>query len=94
MWHGPGSVVGFIYRNWCLDALECSFALNLIILVGAISYVHHSNGNQLEVGYIFVSIVFATFIGILAYQTFQQLRSTKMWKKVLELNLKFKSSKL
>ena len=35
---------GGVYRNWCLDALECLFALNLITLVGAILYVNHSHG--------------------------------------------------
>ena len=61
-------VSGGVYRNWCLDGLEGSFALNLIILVGATSYVNHSHGNQLAVGYTSVSIAFATFIGILGFQ--------------------------
>ena len=82
-------VSGSVYRNWCLDALECSFALNLIILVGATCYAKLSRGNQLAVGYTSVSIALATFIGILAYHIFQQLRSTKLWKKVPKLNLKF-----
>ena len=63
---------GGIYRNWCLDALECSFALNLIILAAAtyhVTYhVNHSKQNQLVVGYTSVSIAFATFIGILVFQ--------------------------
>ena len=62
---------GGVYRNWCLDALEGSFALNLIILVGATSYVNHvdhSHGNQLVVGYTSVSIALATFIGIFVFQ--------------------------
>ena len=59
---------GGVYRNWCLDALEGSFVLNLIILVGATFYVKLSGGNQLAVGYTSVSIAFATFIGILAFQ--------------------------
>ena len=62
---------GGIYRN-CLDALECSFALNLIILAAAtyhVTYhVNHPNQNQLVVGYTSVSIAFATFIGILVFQ--------------------------
>ena len=66
-WFGGG-----IYRNWCLDALECSFALNLIILAAAtyhVTYhVNHSKQNQLVVGYTSVSIAFATFIGILVFQ--------------------------
>ena len=61
-------VSGEVYRNRCLDALECLFALNLITLVGATSYVNHSNGNQLAVGYTSVSIVFAIFVCILAFQ--------------------------
>ena len=63
---------GGIYRNWCLDALECSFALNLIILAAAtyhVTYhVNHSKQNQLVVGYTSVSIAFATFIGIFVFQ--------------------------
>ena len=61
-------VSGGVYKNWCLDVLEGSFALNLIILVGATSYVNHTKGNQLAVGYTSVSIAFATFIGILGFQ--------------------------
>ena len=83
---------GGVYRNWCLDALECSFTLNLIILAAATSYVNHSGGNQLAVGYTSVSIALATFIGILVYHIFQQLRQTKLWKKVPKLNLKFNSN--
>ena len=59
---------GGVYKNWCLDALEGSFALNLIILVGATFYVKHTGGNQLAVGTTSVSIAFATFIMILAFQ--------------------------
>ena len=61
-------VSGGVYKNWCLDALEGSFALNLIILVGATSYVKFSQGNQLAVGYTSVSIALATFIGVLVFQ--------------------------
>ena len=61
-------VSGGVYRNWCLDALECSFALNLIILVGATYHVKFSQGNQLAVGYTSVSIALTTFIGILVFQ--------------------------
>ena len=59
---------GGVYKNWCLDALEGSFVLNLIILVGATYYVKLSGGNQLAVGCTSVSIAFATFIGILVFQ--------------------------
>ena len=62
---------GGVYRNWCLDALEGSFALNLIILSAATMYIYHvspSERDQLAIGYTSVSIAFATFIAILLFQ--------------------------
>ena len=44
-------VSGDVYNNWCLDALEASFTLNLIILVGTTYHVNYSGENQLVVGY-------------------------------------------
>ena len=82
-------VSGGVYRNWCLDALESSFALNLIILVGATYHVNHTKGDQLAVGYTSVSIALVTFIGILGYHIFKQLRRTKLWEKVPKVELKF-----
>ena len=84
-------VSGGVYKNWCLDALEGSFTLNLVVLAVATYHVGHSKGNKLAVGYTSVSITLATFIGILTYHIFQQLRHTKLWKKVsAKLNLQFK----
>ena len=57
-----------VYKIWCLDALEGSFALNLIILAAATYHVKHLEGNQLVVGYTSVSIAFATFIAIHVFQ--------------------------
>ena len=82
-------VSGGVYKNWCLDALESSFMLNLIILAAATYHVKVSEGNQLAVGYTSVSITLGTLIVILFYHIFQQLRQTKLWKKVPKLNLKF-----
>ena len=90
-------ISGGVYRNWRLDALEGSFVLNLTILAAATMYTRSYNTNnsgenqpsQLPVGYTSVSIALITFIGILAYHIFQQLRQTKLWKKVLKLKLKF-----
>ena len=79
--------------NWCLDALEGLFALNLIVLIGATYQVNQSRGNQLAVGYTSVSIALATFIGILAYRIFQQLRHTKLWKKLRFKKLNTKLNK-
>ena len=75
-------VSGGVYKNWCLDGLEGSFALNLIILGAVTYYVKLSGGNQLAVGHTSVSIALATFIGILAYHIFQQVRRTKLSKKL------------
>ena len=63
-------VSGGVYRNWCLDVLEGSHTLNLIVLAATtmIYHVSCSGGNQLAVGYTSVSLTFATFIGILAFQ--------------------------
>ena len=60
-----------VYKNWCLNALEGSFALNLIILAASTMYIYHvshSEGLQLAIGYTSVSIALATFIGILVFQ--------------------------
>ena len=75
-----------VYRNWCLDALEGSFALNLIILAAATMHINISQGNQLAVGYTSVTIALVTFIGILAYHIFQQVRATELWKKIPKMN--------
>ena len=83
-------VSGGVYKNWCLDALEGSFMLNLIVLAAATYHVNHSRGDHRAVGYTSVSIALATFIGILVYHIFQQLRYTKMWKRMPKLNLEFK----
>ena len=81
---------GGVYKYWCLDVLEGSFVLNLFMLSAANYHVRHSGGNQLAAGYISVSIALTTFIGILAYHIFQQLRNTQLWKNMPKLNLRFK----
>ena len=83
-------VSGGVYKNWCLDALEGLFALNLIMLAAATYYVEISKGNKLAVGYTSISIALVTFIGILTYHILQQLRHTKLWKKMPKVNFKFK----
>jgi len=69
-------ISGGVYRRWCLNVLEGSFALNLIVLVGATYYVRIAKGNsfsqlmdaQVAVGNTSVFIAFVTFIGILGFQ--------------------------
>ena len=93
-------VSGGVYKNWCLDALEGSFVLNLIILVGTTMYINiitannRSGEDQLAVSYTSVTIALVTFIAILAYHIFQQLRHTKLWKKVPKLNMKLRFKKM
>ena len=61
-------ISGGVYKNWCLNVLEGSFVLNLIILVGATYYIKTSGGSQVSAGYTSISIALATFMGILAFQ--------------------------
>ena len=81
-------ISGGVYKKWCLDAIEGSFVLNLIILAAATYHVQLSGGDQLAVGYTSVSIALVTFTGVLAYHIFQQLRHTKLWKRVPKPNLR------
>ena len=60
-------VSGGVYRNWCLDGLESSFVLNLIILAASTYFVKLSGGNQLAVGYTSVFIALETFLGIFVF---------------------------
>ena len=83
-------VSGGVYKNWCLDALEGLFALNLIMLAAATYYVEVSKGNKLAVGHTSVSIALVMFIGILTYHILQQLGHTKLWKKIPKVNFNFK----
>ena len=83
-------ISGGVYKNWCLDALEGSFVLNLIVLGAATYHVNHSQGNQLAVGHTSVLIAFVTFIVIIAYHTLQQLKFTKLGK---NLNKKLNTKK-
>ena len=82
-----------VYKNWCLDALEGSFTLNLIVLGVATYHIKLSGGDQLAVGYTSVSIALVSFTAILTYHIFQQLRHTKLWKNLPKLNLKLKKLK-
>ena len=83
-------ISGGVYRNWCLDILESSFTLNLIILVGVTYHINHSGGNPNAAWYTSVIIALVTFIAILINQVFQQIRNTTLWKKAIKLNVKIK----
>ena len=70
-------ISGGVDKNWCVDALEGSFVLNLIVLAASTlytMYISHSErpqlveSSQLAVGYTSVTIALVTFIGIFILQ--------------------------
>ena len=79
-------ISGGVYRNWCLDALEGSFALNLIILA---AFTNVTGEKQYSVWYASVSVALVTFTAIFSYHIFKQLKGTKPWKKMPKVNFKF-----
>ena len=77
-----GFVSEKIYKKWYLRALEVSFMVNLGILASATYHVRITGGNQAAVAYISIGIAFTTFIGIILYHIFLQMRDTKLWKMI------------
>ena len=67
---------GAVYRMLWVDILEASFVFNLGIFAVATYYVKLAvvPVSQAAVAYTSVSIVFATFIGVLLYNTCQRMR--------------------
>ena len=82
-------LTGRVYKNWWLDALESSFILNLGVLAVGTSYIKLAGGNQAALVYTLVSIAFATFIGIVLYHIYFQLKNTKTSKHLLESSTSF-----
>ena len=71
-----------IYKTWCLSLLETSFILNLAILSAASYHIRLTGGNQNAATLTSVSIAFATFTGIVIYHSIQQLKGTRLWRRV------------
>ena len=71
-----------IYRTWSLGLLETSFILNLNIFSLASLYVRSTGGNQNAAASTSVGIAFATFIGIVIYHSVEQLKGTRLWKRL------------
>ena len=65
---------GMVYKKWCLNALELSFILNLGILAVTTIYVKVSGGSQAAVAYTSVGIAFLTFVGIVTYHIYLQIK--------------------
>ena len=71
-----------IYKTWSLGLLETSFILNLAILAVATLYVRPSGGNQNAATFTSVGIAFATFTGIVIYHSVQQIKGTRLWRRL------------
>ena len=79
----PPTILGSrIYRTWRLGLLETSFILNLAILAVATLYIRPSGGNQNAATFTSVSIAFATFTGIVIYHSVQQIKDTRLWRRL------------
>ena len=71
-----------IYRTRSLGLLETSFILNLTILAMATLFNRASGGNQNAATFTSVGVAFATFIGIVIYHSVQQVKDTRLWKRM------------
>ena len=71
-----------IYKTWILGLLETSFILNLVILCLSSLYVRSTGGNQNAVTSTSVGIAFAIFIGIVIYHSVQQIKGTRLWRRL------------
>ena len=71
-----------IYKTWILSLLETSLIVNLAIIAAATLYTHLSGGNQNAVTFTSVGVAFATFTGIVIYHSIQQVKDTRLWKRV------------
>ena len=76
-----------IYKMRSLSLLETSFILNLTILAVTTLYIRLTGGNQNAATFTSVGIAFATFTGIVIYHSVQQIKGTRLWRRVsLRLN--------
>ena len=79
----PPTILGSrIYKTWSLGLLETSFIINLAILAVATLYVRPSGGNQNAATFTSVGIAFATFTGIVIYHSVQQIKGTRLWRRL------------
>ena len=74
------ALLGKVYKSWYLNALEVSFILNLGILAVATYHVNQSGGSQAAVVYTSVGIAFVTFVGIISYHIYIQIKSNIQYK--------------
>ena len=78
----PTKLGSRIYKSWSLGLLETSFIFNLTILAVATLYLRPTGGNQNAATFTSISIAFATFTGIVIYHSAQQLKGTRLWRRL------------
>ena len=71
-----------IYKTWTLGLLETSFIINLIILAVTTLYIRLTGGNQNAATFTSVGIAFATFTGIIIYHSVQQIKGSRLWRRL------------
>ena len=82
-----------VYSSKALTFLELSFMINLVILAGITHQVQRSQDNNSIVGKISVIIVLVTFVGILLYHCFIQVKDTTIWRKIQQRRRKLVSER-
>ena len=88
---GMTKFTGRIYKTWYLDAIELSFILNLGIVSAATLYIRSGTNGENESGrnnhtavvYSSVGTAFITFIAIIIFHTYKQLKSSEKLKQIL-----------
>ena len=75
-------MIGNIYKNWKLRALNASYILNLGIFAVATNYVQQTGGNQAVVTYISTGIAFVTFFATVLGHLYFQIEGSALSKKL------------
>ena len=76
------SIIGGVYKSRFLNALENLFIINTGLLSVAVLYHMKKNQSGLSATYVSASIAFTSFSTILLYHAIQELRSTRLGKKL------------
>ena len=71
-------MIGNVYKNWKLGALNASYILNLGISAVATNYVQQAGGNQVVVAYISTGIAFVTFFATVLGHMYLQIKGTAL----------------
>ena len=73
-------MIGSVYKNWHLSALNASYLFNLGVLAVATNYVQQTGGSQTIVISISTSIAFATFFATVLTHMYLQTKESMLWK--------------